>query len=139
MKNIIQGVIDRILHQDKQTLGWFVLYDGIKPLIRCSVLELAFLDNKQNISSICSGVYIVEKRWSEKFGNHFILLDVDGREYILIHKGNYFKDTRGCLLFGNNFTDFNGDGYLDVTISSRTMKKLYDLAPDKWKLTINEI
>ena len=100
MKNQIKGVIDRIVHQDKQTLGWFALYDGIKPLIRCSVLELPFLDNQQRISSICAGRYLVKKRWSKKFGNHFILVDVEGREYILIHKGNYYFDTKGCLLFG---------------------------------------
>lgn len=136
---MIKGVINRIEYQDKQTLGWFALYDGIKPLIRCAVLELAFLDNQNNISSICSGVYTVRKRWSEKFKNHFILLDVENREYILIHKGNYYTDTRGCLIFGNNFADLNKDGYLDVTISTRTMAKLFKLAPDEWELTINEI
>ena len=136
---MIQGVIDRIVHQDKQTLGWFNLYNGIKSLIKCSVLELPDLGNENNISRICSGIYTVKKRTSKKFGNHFILLDVDGRDYILIHKGNYYKNTKGCLLFGNDFADFNKDGYLDVTISSRTMKKLYDLAPTEFKLTINEI
>ena len=132
------GIINRIVPESKQTLGWFDFYkEGeINPLIRCAVLELPFRDNQTNISSICSGVYTVKKRHSQKFGWHFILEDVGGREYILIHKGNYYTDIKGCLLFGNNFTDINGDGYLDVTISKRTMDKLLDLAPDKWKLII---
>lgn len=136
---MIQGVIDRILHQDKQTLGWFTLYDGIKPIISCSVLELADQQNQRRISRICAGVYTVQKRTSQKFGKHFIFLDVEGRDYILIHRGNTYINTKGCLLFGNDFADFNRDGYLDVTISARTIEKLYNLAPDQFKLTINEI
>jgi hypothetical protein len=134
---MIKGILDRIVSQDKQTLGWFTLYDGVKPLITCAVLELANNGNQTSISNICAGEYWVKKRYSHTFGWHFILLDVEAREYILIHKGNYYTDTEGCLIFGHDFTDINGDDYLDVTSSKVTMDKLLEIAPDKWKLIIN--
>lgn len=49
------------------------------------------------------------------------VLDVPNFEYILIHIGNYIKDTAGCLLLGRGATtpnpDSNGD---NITISSST-------------------
>ncbi|TXD47324.1 DUF5675 family protein [Polaribacter sp. IC073] len=135
----IKGVLNRILYQDKQTLGWFTLYDGVKKLMQCAVLELADNGNKTGISSICSGRYAVKKRNSPKFGDHFILMDVKGREYILIHKGNYHTNIRGCLLFGEELIDINNDGYLDVTNSTKTMGNLLNVAPDEWVIYINDI
>lgn len=59
------------------------------------------------------------------------LLNVPGYDGILIHIGNYPKDTEGCLLVGNN--SVKGA----VMNSTATFKKLYEtLLKDRYNLTI---
>jgi hypothetical protein len=135
----LQGVINRLKGTDTQTLSRFYLYAGVEELFSCVVLELPNRQNQKRISNICAGEYIVEPRHSEKYGDHFILLDVDSRSYILIHFGNFFYNTLGCLLFGQDFAYINKDEHLDITNSRGTMKKLVAIAPEGFKLTINEI
>lgn len=101
-----------------------VVDDNGDTLYSFSTLELPWKNNQRRVSCIPYGRYMVIKRWSEKYGNHFILLDVPNRDYILIHFGNYKRDTKGCILVGDGVTDINGDGLLDVTNSKNTMKKL---------------
>jgi len=104
----------------------------------CKTLELAWKDNKRNISCIPEGHYEVVPRFSEKYGNHLHIIDVVERSLILIHWGNYAgsvnprtgsPDIRGCILVGKNHTDINGDGIRDITASKNTFKALMDVAP----------
>lgn len=132
------AVLNRLYVNDVQILGHFNLFKGVINVFTCKTLELAFKDNKNNISSICSGVYNVEKRWSKKYGNHYHVLDVEGRILILIHYGNYFRDTQGCILVGDRIADIDRDGYRDVTNSIDTMQRLLEVAPDEFKLVIND-
>ena len=125
----LKGVINRIKGTEVQTLGRFYLYAGVEELFSCVVLELSDKQNKKNISNICAGEYLVEPRYSKRHGDH----------YILIHFGNYHYNTLGCLLFGEDFAYVNEDKHLDITNSKKTMKKLFAIAPDGFKLTINEI
>lgn len=49
------------------------------------------------------GTYNVEMYPSAKFrGMRPIIKDVKGRSGILIHEGNFPKDTQGCILVGRN-------------------------------------
>ena len=63
-------------------------------------LELPWKENKTKISCIPEGTY--ETRWhlSPRFGWCYKLFDVPGRSEILIHHGNYPKNTEGCILLG---------------------------------------
>ena len=76
-------------------------------------LELAWKDNKKRISCIPKGVYEVKKRNTEKSKykyEHLHILDVPDRELILMHIGNYPKNSRGCILLGNTRAlNFVGD------------------------------
>lgn len=135
----MKGIINRLVLEDKQTLGWFYLYDELQEVFKCAVLELPFKDNKQNISSICSGIYTAKLRYSEKYGWHYHILDVENRTLILMHFGNFYRDTKGCLLFGNGFTDIDGDGYRDVTSSKKTMQKVLNIAPNEFKILIHDM
>jgi len=76
-------------------------------------LELAWNDNKRNISCIPKGVYEVVKRLTDKSKykyEHLHILDVPSRGSILMHIGNYPKNTRGCVLLGNTRAlNFVGD------------------------------
>ncbi|UPW42049.1 hypothetical protein [Dipodfec virus RodF1_11] len=67
--------------------------DG-KELFQCSCLE--------NLSkSIPVGKYTVKNLYSPKFDRMMLrLVDVPDRSGILIHQGNYAKDSRGCILVG---------------------------------------
>ena len=115
------------------------LYDALDfPFYEVRTLELPDENNQKRISCIPCGEYEVIKRWSEKFGDHFHILDVPDRDYILIHFANFFSDLLGCIAAGFSHTDINGDGYRDVTDSKKTLKKLNKLLPQRFKLTIYE-
>lgn len=118
--------------QPKQTLG--ILSIDQKEI--CSTLELPWLENIRRISCIPEGEYTVVKRFSPKYKNHFYILDVPNRDWILIHHGNFYTDTLGCILVGQNYIDINNDGLLDVTNSVATMNKLNNMLPEKFKLII---
>ena len=84
----MRAVLVRLEDDGKQTLGELNVYDGIEKVFSCKTLELPYLMNIQNISCIPIGLYTVVPRYSEKYKNHFHVLDVDNRDHILIHVGN---------------------------------------------------
>jgi hypothetical protein len=99
-------------------------------------LELPWKENAVQASCIPKGVYETVKRNSIKYGEHFHLLNVPGRTWILIHHGNYYRDVLGCILPGRTHADIDGDGYSDVTHSKQTMQRLNELLPASFKTVI---
>ena len=65
-------------------------------------LELPFRGNEKEVSSIPAESYDIVRRGSKRFGEHFLVRDVPRRTDILIHAGNYPKDTHGCILVGES-------------------------------------
>lgn len=128
---MLEVTINRFDHSDKQTLGILNINGN-----QFYTLELGWHDNEKKISCIPEGKYEVIKRWSEKYGNHFHILNVPNRDYILIHHGNYFTDILGCILVGLGLSDINNDGLQDVTSSKVAMKALNKLLPDRFTLHI---
>lgn len=110
-----------------QTLGRLVLFEGNQVKLQLCTLELPDLGNQKNISCIPEGKYEVHRIYSPKFGKCFHVQEVPGRSEILIHKGNYNKDTHGCILVGMGHADINGDGIMDVIESTRAMDKLQNV------------
>jgi hypothetical protein len=102
-------------------------------------LELPYIDNKNRISSIPPNTYNVKKRYSPKYKNHFHILNVPGRDFILIHSGNYTTQTNGCILVGLKHSDINSDGIYDVVNSKSAMKILNENLPENFNLCISEI
>ena len=120
-----------------QTLGLFTLYsEDFQELFKGVTIELPDKYNQRSVSRINEGTYKCVKRTSEKYGSHFHILDVEGRDCILIHSGNYHTHTQGCILPGETFVDINGDGHDDVTNSKATMTKLNHLLPDEFEVII---
>lgn len=113
-----------------QTLGRLVVFDGKEILLKVLTLELPDLGNQTNISCIPEGKYKVHRIYSPKFGNCFHVQDVPGRSAILIHRGNYTKDTMGCILVGLNHIDIDNDGLKDVSDSTAAMNKLLTIITD---------
>ena len=70
----------------------------------CDTLENPWLDNQRNISCIPAGEYPVRLRYPRESATreylHLLVQDVPNRDYILFHRGNFPKDTSGCILVG---------------------------------------
>lgn len=135
------AVLDRFDAGSRQTLGLFdLLLDG-KPVFNCKTLELPWLNNANGISCIPEGFYEVVKRKSPAHGLCFHVKSigkdqVEGREWILIHAGNYYTEIKGCILVGRLHTDINKDGLKDVSDSKATLKALLKVAPDKFIMQV---
>ena len=87
---------------DKSTLGKMFLNGEMF----CQTLELPYLDNQRSISCIPEGEYKVRLRTAKESATrdylHLLVQDVKGRSYILVHIGNFPKDTKGCILVGQS-------------------------------------
>jgi len=125
-------ILNRIQQDGKQTLGE-MLYNG---KVIAKTLELADKNNERKISCIPTGKYKVVRRYTAKYGNHFWLQDVPGRDMILIHHGNFRFDVLGCILVGKSHIDLNYDGYKDVTASKDTMREINRLLPLEFEIEI---
>ena len=99
-------------------------------------LELPDRDNQKEVSCIPAGSYDGVKRWSKKYKNHFMLLDVPDREGILIHVGNYPRDTRGCILVGTDVRDIDNDNRPEVVNSKTAMERLNILLKNEQDIKI---
>ena len=93
----------RDTHTDKSVTGRLYCEDEFI----CYTLENAWKDNERRVSCIPEGVYPLT---SKEYGRYWekykplsipILEDVPNRSQILIHPGNFPKDTLGCILVGN--------------------------------------
>src|SRR5580700_2567505 len=61
-------------------------------------IELPWKNNQARVSCIPVGRYELVKRWSPKFGRHLQVMNVSGREYILIHPANEaLRELKGCI------------------------------------------
>ena len=132
--NLLNVTIERFKYQDKQTLG--VMYFEGKEVAK--TLELAWNNNNNRISCIPNGNYRVVNRISNKYGRHFHIANVPNRSLILIHNANYHHQLLGCIAVGENHTDLNKDGYLDVTSSKATMRYLLNHLPNNFNLIIKD-
>jgi hypothetical protein len=73
-----------------------VLYlDGVR---QCYTIELPWLNNEPRRSCIPEGRYRLKRRYSPRFNHHLQVLDVPGRDFILLHPANYaLKELAGCI------------------------------------------
>lgn len=133
--------LKRIASTSKQTVGHLFVKERKNHTIGIyATIELPFLDNQKQISCIPVGDYTVKKRWSIKYGNHLEVQNVPNRTYILIHSGNYFTQTKGCVLLGFYHAHLNPDNELDCVNSREALRSLLALLPDyPVKLTVSHV
>lgn len=132
-----QVVITRTSRDDWQTLGGLQVYRK-ELLYECKTLELPWRDNEKRVSCIPANHYPAILHESPSFGDCVWIKEVPGRTHILIHHGNYNRDTLGCILVGKEFYDIDGDGHLDVTASKATMKELLTILEEPLFVNIKE-
>lgn len=64
----------------------------------CDTIELPWKENQRQVSCIPEGRYELRRRYTPKFGYHFLLREVPGRSNILIHAFNdAMAESRGCI------------------------------------------
>ncbi len=89
----------------------------------CNTLEPAIGKKVKYGKGCCiaPGTYSIDFHYSPKFGKYMLTLcGVSGRSGILIHTGNTFKDTVGCILVGKR------GGALPLIHSTNTLVSLFD-------------
>jgi len=135
---MISVLVTRNELSEIQTIGRLDVVNGGVELFSCMTLELAWNNNLRQISCIPYGEYNCEKKEATAAipYQHITVLNVRDRSGIAIHKANYASQLRGCIAVGDKHVDINKDGNLDVTNSSNTFKKLMDILPNNFKLTI---
>ena len=98
--NNINLLIIRDTFTDESTIGELFV-NGER---MCDTLELPYRDNQRSVSCIPLGEYKVRLRYARESATrnylHLLVQDVKDRSYILFHRGNTAKDTRGCILVG---------------------------------------
>jgi hypothetical protein len=103
---------------------------------RCFTLELPQEGNQPNVSCIPEGQYNCRKITSPTLGKCIEILEVPGRSYIRIHKGNFTSQIQGCVLVGEALKDINGDLIIDVANSAVAFDKLMEATPKLFDLII---
>ena len=107
-KNSIKGTLTYVVNGTSKTVA---------------TLELPWKDNKKEVSCIPSGFYTNVKQFSSTghLGKWLEIPNIPGRDNIRFHRGNYPKDTEGCILVGeySPLPDY-------IKNSKKTMDALYD-------------
>ena len=96
--------LKRLKSNSMGTLGILTI-DGVEV---CQTLELPWVNNKQNVSCIPDGIYFCKRVNSPHFGNVFEITKVKDRTHVLLHAGNFLKNTNGCVLLGLQSGEANG-------------------------------
>lgn len=90
---MIKAILARFESSDLGTYGRFTV-----PGFSCFFTERPWLNNQKQISCIPAGLYVCKWHKSPKFGWCYEVTNVPGRGNILIHAGNYYWNSHGCLL-----------------------------------------
>lgn len=94
-------------------------------------LELPYLGNQKEISSVEEGEYKYWFAWSNQAQREVIWLeDKNDRTLIQIHPGNYTRQILGCILPGFGVRDIDKDGVPDVISSSDALDFLMGKIPN---------
>jgi hypothetical protein len=131
--NVMRKVrIERYDSNGERTLGR-VFFDGVPKM---SSYELPWKNNEKSTSCIPIGMYRCARHISEAYPERrlaYVVKDVPGRQGILFHSGNTFKDTQGCILLGMSIGTLQVSGnYVDAVLSSQgAMSELHDFAVGK--------
>ena len=92
-------------------------------------LEPPWRGNRRSASSIPCGLYDLAHRHTARRGRHLLVLGTAPRAYILLHAGNWPRDTRGCILPGLQRADLDGDRVAEVASSRAALERIVGAIP----------
>lgn len=119
------------------TLGIFTARDTEK-IFNCATLEKPWLNNQHDISCIPEGDYICKYTQHPKHGWVYQIMNVaNDRTDVLLHVGNFVKDTLGCILIGSK-VDVSGES---IDGSKQAFDKFMEFMKgiEEFKLNITSI
>ena len=122
----------RVVDDGTKTDG--VLY---APGYRAMTLEPPWKDNQDDVSCIPPGTYAVEPFDSPDHPDTFQIMGVPDRDDILIHIGNVWGDTNGCILAGTGYGRVLGDD--GITGSEKAICKLRDIIEYPTNICIQDV
>jgi len=112
------------------TFGTWTL-DG-QPI--CLTLEPYSRSNAVSVSCIPTGQYILKRYDSPKYGSVWMVTEVEGRSYILVHWGNWDHNSKGCIILGEGFSVI--DGKWAVSSSKLAFKEFMKLTAGETELNL---
>ncbi len=118
---------------DEQSAGNFYLLDeDWNEMKEFKCIELPWLNNKNNESCIPLGVYKARRRKCDKckYKDCIEILNVPDRTGILVHNGNRYTHTDGCVIIGRDFGYVDSDDVIDVTDSINSLKEILSMCPE---------
>lgn len=102
----------------------------------CKTIELPWKNNQPRVSCIPEGRYRLRRRHSPRFREHFEVMDVKDRKYILFHAGNDAgKGLRGCIAPVLQHTG-EGKGSFSKAALERMKDRLYPLLDNGHTITL---
>ena len=102
----------------------------------CKTIELPWKNNQPRVSCIPEGRYRLRRRHSPRFREHFEVIDVKDRKYILFHAGNDAgKELRGCIAPVLQHTG-EGKGSFSKAALERMKDRLYPLLDNGHTITL---
>lgn len=134
-------ILKRIAMNPDSTLG-VLLDEPNQPF--ALTMELPWLGNKANESCIPEGEYLCNRVTKIKHGECFELFQVPNRTDILIHKGNFPTDSRGCIILGEQFEEALNPAASHVVTAVLASGKAYAefmmrlIRQDQFRLVIKE-
>ena len=133
MNDYSQLILTRAITSPQGTFG--ILSVNGFPI--CNTCELPWDDNKDDTSCVPPGAYQCFLHNGSRWQDVWELQNVSNRTAILIHTGNTIKDTDGCIIVGNGFSEINNLPAL--TDSVLTLNHLRAILPDSFTLTIKGV
>lgn len=92
-------IIYRFEKTDKGTISANLINTGDETYNQFGYnIERPFLNNRINVSCIPEGIYNFQKVVRPNGDEAIEIMNVPGRTHILVHVGNFMKDTHGCIL-----------------------------------------
>ena len=131
-------VLIRLAALSDRVLGALNVYDGAQSICPLFALELPWRGNSKEISCIPTGTYKISPELTTSLGWVLRLHNVPGRDGVLIHAGNYPRNTHGCILCAMTLDDIDGDGVADASRSRVATDRLRALITEPSELTIVE-
>lgn len=111
----------------RPTTGTLAIAEGEVSVRLCRTIELPWMNNAKGSSCIPAGAYGLAFTHSPRYNRRmWRVLDVPGRDGILIHPANYIRQLRGCIAPGVSLKDIDGDGMIDAVSSGAAMAKLLE-------------